>query len=106
MIATTAVGELTAERAGVPAAAVRQLSRPQVLGVWAAAAVPLGVLSWVVAPWLADRLGGAEPLAQALLLLLTAGLIWQGVLVLILTRRELGTLRWARVREALWLRAP
>jgi membrane protease YdiL (CAAX protease family) len=28
------------------------------------------------------------------------------VLVLILTRRELGGLQWSRVREALWLRAP
>jgi uncharacterized protein len=37
---------------------------------------------------------------------ITAGLIWQFVLVLILVRRELGTLRWSRAREALWLRAP
>jgi len=66
----------------------------------------MAALSWVVAPWSSDRLGGAEPLAQALLLLLTAGLVWQGVLVLVLTWRELGTLRWARVRDALWLRSP
>jgi membrane protease YdiL (CAAX protease family) len=66
----------------------------------------MGVLSWVVAPWFGDRLGGAEALTKALLLLLTAGLIWQGVLVLILTWHELGTLRWARVRDTLWLRAP
>jgi membrane protease YdiL (CAAX protease family) len=45
-------------------------------------------------------------MAKALLLLLTAGLIWQGVLVMVLLRRELGTLRWSRVREALWLQAP
>jgi hypothetical protein len=37
------------------------------------------------------RLGGAEPLAQALLILFTAGLVWQFVLVLLLTRHELGT---------------
>jgi membrane protease YdiL (CAAX protease family) len=55
---------------------------------------------------LRDQLGGDEPLAQALLILLTAGLIWQFVLVLILTWLELGTLRWSRVRDALWLRAP
>jgi membrane protease YdiL (CAAX protease family) len=87
-------------------AAVRQYSLAQILGVWAAAAVPMGVLAWVIAPWLSDRLGGDEPLAQALLILLTAGLIWQFVLVLILIRLELGTLRWSRVRDALWLRAP
>ena len=65
---------------------VRQYSLVQILGVWAAAAVPMGVLAWVVAPWLRDQLGGDEPLAQALLILLTLGLIWQFVLVLILVR--------------------
>ena len=86
--------------------AVRQYSLAEILGVWAAAAVPMGVLAWIVAPWLRDQLGGDEPLAQALLICLTAGLVWQFVLVLILTRRELGGLQWSRVREALWLRAP
>src|SRR5512139_2738150 len=87
-------------------AAVRQYSPAQILGVWAAAAVPMGLLSWVVAPWLRDRLSGDEPLAQGLLICLTVGLIWQFVLVLILVRHELGGLQWSRVREALWLRAP
>jgi uncharacterized protein len=86
--------------------AVRQYSLAQILGVWAAAAVPMGVLAWIVAPWLRDQLGGDEPLAQALLICLTAGLIWQFVLVLILVRRELGGLKWRRVRDALWLRPP
>ena len=49
---------------------------------------------------------GDEPLAQSLLILLTLGLIWQFVLVLILVKRELGTLEWSRVRDALWLRSP
>jgi uncharacterized protein len=87
-------------------AGVRQYSLAQILAVWAAAAVPMGILAWVVAPWLRDQLGGDEPLAQALLICLTAGLIWQFVLVLILTRRELGGLQWSRVRDALWLRPP
>jgi membrane protease YdiL (CAAX protease family) len=66
----------------------------------------MGVLAWIVAPLLKDQLGGDEPLAQALLICLTAGLIWQFVLILILVRRELGSLEWPRVRDALWLRAP
>jgi hypothetical protein len=74
--------------------------------VWAAAAVPMGVLARIAAPWLRDQLGGDEPLAQALLICITAGLVWQFVLVLILTRRELGGLQWPRVREALWLQRP
>jgi membrane protease YdiL (CAAX protease family) len=87
-------------------AAVRQYSLAQILGVWAAAAVPMGLLAWVVAPWLRDRIGGDEPLAKALLICLTAGLIWQFVLVVILIRRELGGLEWSRVKDALWLRSP
>ena len=64
------------ERGGQRYAAMRQYSLAQILGVWAAAAVAMGVLAWVVAPWLRDQLGGDEPLAQALLILLTAGLVW------------------------------
>jgi CAAX protease family protein len=86
--------------------AVRQYSLGEILAVWAAAAVPMGALAWIVAPWLRDQLGGDEPLAQSLLILLTLGLIWQFVLVLILVRRELGGLQWSRVRDALWLRSP
>jgi membrane protease YdiL (CAAX protease family) len=87
-------------------AAVRQYSLAQILAVWAAAAVPMGVLAWIVAPLLRDQLGGDEPLAQALLILLTLGLIWQFALVMILARHELGGLQWSRVRDALWLRSP
>ena len=87
-------------------AAVRQYSLREILIVWAAAAVPMGLLSWVAAPLLGDQLGGDQPLIQALLILLTAGLVWQFVLVLILLKRELGSLEWPRVRDALWLRPP
>lgn len=83
-----------------------QYSLSQILAVWAAATLPMGLLAWVFAPWLRDQLGGEEPLARALLIVLTAGLIWQFVLVAILVGREQGTLHWSRVRDALWLRPP
>src|SRR5215208_4879958 len=76
--------------------AVRQYSLAQILAVWAAAAVPMGVLAWIVAPWLRDQLGGRDPFAEALLICLTVGLIWQFVLILILIRRELGGVQWSR----------
>jgi uncharacterized protein len=87
---------------------IPQYSRWAILVIWAAAALPMGALSWVVAPAFAQRLSGEAnvPLVKAITLLLTAGLIWQFVLVLVLVRREQGTLRWSVVREALWLRAP
>src|SRR5262245_55613432 len=88
--------------------AVKQYSLAQVLAVWAAAALPMGVLSWIVAPPLADGLSGAAdvPMLKALLLVLTAGLIWQFVLVVGLVWFEQRSLRWTTVREALWLRSP
>ena len=87
-------------------AGVRQYSLRQILGVWAAAALPMGILAWVVAPLLKDQFSGPEPLIQAVLVCLTAGLIWQFVLVLILLRQEIGSFEWPRVRDALWLRPP
>ena len=88
-------------------AAVRQYSLAQILAVWAAAAIPMAVLVWLVAPLLGALLGGGDvAFAQALLLCILAGLVWQFVLTLILIRREQGTLRWSRVRDALWLLSP
>ena len=92
----------------VPAAGGRplQYSRRMVLAVWAAAALPMAALAWLVAPALAAALDGPSAWPRAIVLTLTAGLVWQFVLVLILVRREQGSLRWPVVRDALWLRAP
>jgi membrane protease YdiL (CAAX protease family) len=83
-----------------------QYSLGQIAAVWAAAALPMAFLAWVLAPWLADRLHGPDQLTKALLLCLTAGLIWQFVLVAILVAHEQRSLRWSSVRRALWLNAP
>ena len=79
-----------------------------IFAVWAAAALPMAALAWLVAPALADRFGGDGhvPMAKALIVSLTVGLVWQFVLVAILVGREQGTLRWSTIREALWLRSP
>jgi uncharacterized protein len=88
--------------------AVPQLGKRAVLKVWAAAALPMAALAWIVAPVLADRFSGDGhvPMAKALFVSLTIGLVWQFVLVMGLVRREQGTLRFATIREALWLRSP
>jgi membrane protease YdiL (CAAX protease family) len=83
-----------------------QYSLAKILGIWAAAALPMGALAWVVAPLAAGRLDGPVPLARALLVSLTVGLIWQFVLVLVLVYRERGSLRWPVLKDALWLRVP
>lgn len=86
--------------------ALPQLSLRGILGVWAAAALPMGLLAWVASPLLADRLSGPGALSRALIFTLTAGMVWQFVLVLTLVAREQGSLRWSVLRDALWLRAP
>jgi len=87
---------------------IPQYRRRAIFGLWAAAALPMAVLAWIVAPTLAGQLSGEGnvPMAKALFVSLTLGLVWQFVLVAVLVRREQGNLRWSTLREALWLRSP
>jgi CAAX protease family protein len=84
----------------------RQYTLRGILGVWAAAAVPMGLLAWVVAPLLATRLDGPAAMPRAVLACLTAGLVWQGVLVAVLVAREAPNLRWSTFADLLWLHRP
>jgi len=88
--------------------AVKQYSLSKIIAVWAAAALPMGALAWIVAPAIEDSFAGAGnvPMAKALLLVLTVGSIWQFVLVLGLVWFEQRSLRWSTLRDALWLRSP
>jgi uncharacterized protein len=87
---------------------IPQLGKRAIFKIWAAAALPMAALAWLVAPVLADRFGGEGhvPMAKALIVSLTIGMVWQFVLVATLVGREQGTLRWSTVRQALWLRSP
>lgn len=93
------------DRSLSPRVTVTQYSRRAILGIWAAAAIPMGALAWIVAPAVADG-GDAESLIRPLLVFLTAGLIWQFVLAVGLVGYEQRSLRWSRLREALWLKKP
>jgi uncharacterized protein len=79
----------TTQPADATGVQIPQYSIWQVLGVWAAAALPMAALAWLVAPALADRLSGEGILAlvKALLVCSTVGLIWLFVLVVILIWR-------------------
>jgi membrane protease YdiL (CAAX protease family) len=100
-----AESESTAERPPSESLS-KQYSLAKILGIWTAAALPMAALAWVVAPFVAARLDGPVPLARALLALLTVGLVWQFVLVLVLVYRERGSLRWPILKDALWLQSP
>ncbi len=84
-----------------------QYSRGSIVGIWAAAALPMAVLGWVVNPLLARPIDGATGIhGTARILLMTVGLAWQCVLTLLLVRREVPALTWPVLRERLWLGAP
>ena len=70
-IARGRAGESTLQ--GPPSESLsQQYSLAKILGIWAAAALPMAALAWVVAPLVAGRLDGPLALPRALLGLLTA----------------------------------
>src|SRR5690242_13092970 len=84
-------------------ASIPQYSLGKILMIWAAAAIPMALLGWVVAPAMASDSNkpGFERLG-----LLTIGLIWQFILTMFLLYQERGSLRWSVLKESLWLHAP
>jgi membrane protease YdiL (CAAX protease family) len=84
-----------------------QYSPAKILGVWALAAVPMGILGWVVFPLLAPDVE-ADPLGAGVtrLGLLALGLSWLFVLSTVIVRQEEGNLRWATVKRRLRLTTP
>lgn len=83
-----------------------QYSLRRILAVWAAVTIPMSVLGWIVTPWLSQYIESRDPFIDSLLICFNLGLLWLVVLVLILVRREQGSLAWTHVRRALWLWAP
>lgn len=84
-----------------------QYSLAKILGIWALAAVPMAVLSWIVFPDVSPD-PTSDPLGAGVtrLVLLSIGLIWMFVLSMIIVRQEEGDLRWATVKRRLRLKAP
>jgi membrane protease YdiL (CAAX protease family) len=85
----------------------KQYSLARILSIWVLAALPMGILSWIVFPALSPDFS-ADPLGAGVtrLLLLTTGLIWLFILSMIIVRQEEGDLRWATIRRRLRLNAP
>ena len=84
-----------------------QYSLAKILGIWALAAAPMGILNWIVFPLVASDFE-SDPFrfGITLMVLLTLGLVWLFVLSMIIVRREEGNLRWATVKRRLRLNAP
>ena len=84
-----------------------QYSLSKILGIWLLAAIPMGILGWFVAPALSPDIK-ENPIGAAVtrISVLTIGLIWQFILSMIIVRREEGNLRWATIKQRLWLNKP
>jgi membrane protease YdiL (CAAX protease family) len=84
-----------------------QYSLIKILGIWAAATLPMSFFSWIVFPLIAPNFD-SDPLGSGVtrVVLLTLGLIWLFVLSMIIVRREEGNLRWATVKRRLRLNGP
>ena len=96
-----------AARANAIAEKGGQYSLGRILGIWSLAAVPMGILSWIVFHALAPD-SESDPLGAGVtrIGLLTIGLIWLFILSLIIVRQEEGNLRWVTVKRRLRLNAP
>ncbi|WP_421724736.1 CPBP family intramembrane glutamic endopeptidase [Bauldia sp.] len=81
-----------------------QYSLLKILGIWAAVAIPMPILAFVVAPALATGYGFNYALTVWLLLIV--GMIWQFVLSVIILYLELPAFTWGAIRERIWLNKP
>lgn len=81
-----------------------QYSLARILGIWAAVAIPMPILAFVVAPALVARY--ELNYALTVWLLLIGGMIWQFILSAWILYRELPEITWAAICERIWLRKP
>jgi uncharacterized protein len=97
----------TTARASAASEMGEQYSLGRILAIWALAAAPMGILSWIVFPLLAPDFE-SDPLEFGVtrVVLLTLGLVWLFVLSMIIVRREEGNLRWATLKQRLRLNTP
>ena len=84
--------------------AVPQYSLMAILGIWASVALPMGLIYWVVRPILIPRVD-IEP-GFLYFILITLGLVWQGVVAYIILRREVKPFTWEGLKDRLWLYSP
>jgi membrane protease YdiL (CAAX protease family) len=76
----------------------------QILGLLALVAIPMPILSYVIAPAFASATGIHPGIARWLMI--TVGLAWLFVVSAVMLYLELGTLRWSVVRKRTWYRRP
>src|SRR3989304_2849280 len=81
-----------------------QYTLGKIIAVWAAAAVPMGLLAWVVTPRLIPHF--SLPAGIIYWLMMLVGLAWQCALSLLIVYREEGSINWATLQERMWYKNP
>ena len=81
-----------------------QYSLFKILGIWAAAAILMGLLAWVVAPAIIPHISLHRGLVHWMLMVV--GMMWQFVLSLAILSHELGGLEWPSIKRRIWLNLP
>jgi uncharacterized protein len=81
-----------------------QYSLAKIAAIWAAAALPMPVMAFWAAPWLATATGMHPGIAVWAMMI--AGMVWQFVLSCLLLHAEAGPDRQGTWGERLWLQAP
>ncbi len=69
-----------------------QYSLTKILTIWAIVAAPMGFITWIAVPFLEPRLD-VEP-GFVFLIMITLGLIWQGVVAYTILRKEVVPFTW------------
>ena len=81
-----------------------QYSLPKILGIWASVTVPMAVLTFVVAPAIMPQTSLHPGIVHWIAIVV--GMMWQFVVSMAILRHELGGLRWAAIKERIWLNLP
>jgi membrane protease YdiL (CAAX protease family) len=81
-----------------------QYSLAKILGIWAVVALPMLLITYVIAPALIPRVN-FEP-GFLFFILAILGMVWQFVVSMIVLYRELGTLRWSVISKRMWYQTP
>ena len=81
-----------------------QYSLKEILIIWASVSLPMGLILWVITPFLIPRVNMNPGVLY--FLLITLGLVWQGVVSYIILRREVIPFSWINLKKRLWLNLP
>ena len=81
-----------------------QYSLLKILGIWASVTAPMAVLAFVVAPAVMPHTSLHPGIVYWIAMVV--GMMWQFVVSVAVLRHELGGLRWAAIKQRIWLNLP